>query len=485
MHFSPTTLQRMGVHALPLREHIDQSLTGHGVTMAFIDTGFSPHPDLTHRRARIVAYVDVTGEDAPLDGGPDPFRWHGTQTTCVAAGDGHLSGGVYSGIVPQAEVALVRVVTGDLHVPEENVQRGLEWVLENRERYGIRVVNVSLGVTSALPPSSDAVDGLAAALVRDGVVVTAASGNSGSSSDHYTMPPGNAREVLTFGGFEDHDHPDDGDCDLYWQTSYESNDGVVKPEVLALGGLVPAPVLPGSDVSRRASLLYRLSSASGERLQRLVRASSDELGLPGWMCGASDDAIHRWLKPVMAEDKLVAPHYQHVDGTSFASAIGAGVVAQMLEACPSLTPAMVKYVLVSTADRLSGVPRAHQGFGRVNPRRAVEVARRLARGLRPRRGNRLSDDDFLPPHVDRDRLVFRRFDAEARSVAVAGAFNGWVQAPLSRDAAGLWTVALPLPSQGTYAYKYCMDGGRWEADPSNGVEEDDGLGDVNSVLTIA
>jgi len=63
-----------------------------------------------------------------------------------------------------------------------------------------------------------------------------------------------------------------------------------------------------------------------------------------------------------------------VDGTSFAAPIVSSIVAQMLQANPLLTPSEVKKILIATAERLPHYEVDRQGWGVVNPRRAVEMA---------------------------------------------------------------------------------------------------------------
>jgi hypothetical protein len=84
--------------------------------------------------------------------------------------------------------------------------------------------------------------------------------------------------------------------------------------------------------------------------------------------------------------------------------------------------------------------------------------------------------------------VYVRFELvapEARSVSVAGSFNGWrVGAmPLTRVADGLWaaTVALPL---GEHRYEFVIDGTRWVPDPTAHAQVDDGFGGRNSVIVV-
>src|SRR5688500_16310328 len=89
----------------PLRMDADERFTGHGVTMAFLDSGFYAHHDLTEPRNRIVAYHSLfatDGDDTSLHTA-DVASWHGMMTSVVAAGSGALSDGVYRGIASEAD----------------------------------------------------------------------------------------------------------------------------------------------------------------------------------------------------------------------------------------------------------------------------------------------------------------------------------------------------------------------------------------------
>jgi serine protease AprX len=76
----------------------------------------------------------------------------------------------------------------------------------------------------------------------------------------------------------------------------------------------------------------------------------------------------------IAAQKLLSPHYQHVDGTSFAAALVAGTIACMLEANPTLSPVRAKQILKETALPLPDVPTAKQGAGALQPALAVASA---------------------------------------------------------------------------------------------------------------
>ncbi len=74
----------------------------------------------------------------------------------------------------------------------------------------------------------------------------------------------------------------------------------------------------------------------------------------------------------------------------------------------------------------------------------------------------------------------------ARSVSVAGDFDGWdrVRMPMRRDPSGLWTLDVPL-APGRYRYAFVVDGRRFVADPSAPPAVDDDFGQPTSVLTVA
>jgi serine protease AprX len=84
----------------------------------------------------------------------------------------------------------------------------------------------------------------------------------------------------------------------------------------------------------------------------------------------------------LREGDVISEHYKYVDGTSFAAPIVSSIIACMLEANPALTPQQVKRILIDTAERLPGIEIDRQGWGVVEPRRAVE----LALSLRPLHG---------------------------------------------------------------------------------------------------
>jgi serine protease AprX len=130
----------------PLRMDADERFTGRGVTIAFLDSGFYAHPDLTEPGNRIVAYHSIfatDGDETSLHTN-DVASWHGMMTSVVAAGNGILSQGFYRGIAADAGLALVKIGLSG-RITEEQIRRGLEWVLEHHDEHEIRIVNISAG----------------------------------------------------------------------------------------------------------------------------------------------------------------------------------------------------------------------------------------------------------------------------------------------------------------------------------------------------
>ena len=119
---------------------------GRGVTIAFLDSGFYAHPDLVEPKDRIVRYIDVTRSGSRRADllTPDASSWHGMMTSVVACGNGRLSDGLYRGLASEARLVLVKCGSAR-RIAHDDIRRGLEWVLRERKRYGIRVVNVSCG----------------------------------------------------------------------------------------------------------------------------------------------------------------------------------------------------------------------------------------------------------------------------------------------------------------------------------------------------
>jgi serine protease AprX len=364
-----------GRNVLPtwLRLGADERFTGRGVTIAFLDSGFYPHPDLTTPHSRIVAYHNVVPKGTGTLDSIDSASWHGMMTSVVAAGNGALSGGFFRAIAPDCSVVLVKVSKSG-HVPEKHIERGLKWVLENRERYGIRVVNISAGGDYERSYLDNSLCQLVERAVREGLVVVCAVGNAGWAPGHPVLPPASSPSSIAVGGLDDRNSLDRTRHGLYRSSYGPTIDGLQKPEVIAPGIWVPAPILPHTPTAAEAELYAKLDRASDEEMLPLIdenkgidRDIDDARALPTYL-------LRQLVSVKLHENDVISEHYKFVDGTSFSAPIVSSTVACMLEANPALKPQQVKRILIETSERLPGVEIDRQGWGVIAPRRAVELA---------------------------------------------------------------------------------------------------------------
>ncbi|MCI0391268.1 MAG: S8 family serine peptidase [Acidobacteria bacterium] len=464
------TRRRLGANA---------QYTGKSVTIAILDSGFYPHPDLARPENRIIAFKDVTNSNTLLkaDAVPQAWDWHGTQTSVVAAGNGYLSDGIYRGLASEAKLVLVKVSERG-RITDENIVRGLEWVIQNRRVYNIRVVSMSLGGDEDGSFRESVVDQAAEAAVQAGLVVIVAAGNTGCGASPRPIPPANSPSVITVGGYDDGNQLDNSELDLYCSNFGPTVDGLVKPEIIAPAIWVAAPILPGTDFYRRAEALSQLAAAPDYLLRDLAGQWGQTAGLPESIHQAGVAEVRATVESLIIESKVISTHYQHVDGTSFAAPVVASVVAQMLEANPQLTPRVIKNILISTAGRLAHQPLVRQGYGALNAQRAVEEA--------AREHHTNHDGALTPPRVENNRLVFCFHHDAAQSVALAGDFNDWnpAQSILTKRQNGIWRIEIEALPPGSYQYKFVVNNHQWVDDPNNGLKLSDGHGGFNSALHI-
>jgi len=362
----------------PMRMSADERFTGRDVTIAFLDSGFYAHPDLTQPVNRILAYHSIfdSTPDPPSLKTTDVSSWHGMMTSVVAAGNGYLSDGFYRGLAPASNLVLVKIgKTG--HIPDEDIDRGLQWVLKHREEYGIQIVNISAGgdfeksyLTSPLCQTVERA-------VSEGLVVVCAVGNAGMAPGHPVLPPASSPSAISVGGLDDRNSLNRAKRGMYRSSYGPTFDGLQKPEVIAPSIWVAAPILPQTPTADEARLYSELDAAADEKLPSIIEAHK---GIDKDLDGASAlpvPLLRQLITIKLHEGNVINRHYKYVDGTSFASPIVASTIACMLEANPRLTPQQVKRILIDTAERVSGIEVERQGWGVVSPGRAVEVARSL------------------------------------------------------------------------------------------------------------
>ena len=366
--------QELKVLPTPMRLDAPDEFRGRGATIAFLDSGFYAHPDLAQPRNRILKYVNLVERAKHADlTTPEVSSWHGMMTSVVAAGNGFLSGGLYRGIASEANVVLVKVGMS-ARVRHQDIARGIRWVIRHQEEFKIRIINISAGGDYEASYLTDELSQAAEDATRAGLLVVAAAGNSGHLADHPVLPPASAPSVIAVGGLDDKNNLDFADNDMYRSSYGPTIDGLQKPEIIAPGIWIAAPILPGTPTAEQATLLSELEHASDSELRDIIKQNA---GVDEDLDQAIDLAPYllrqvTWLK--IRDNNVISGHYKHVDGTSFAAPIVSSIAAQILEAAPDLKPHEVKLALLKTAVRLDHVQVDRQGWGIVNPRAAIAEA---------------------------------------------------------------------------------------------------------------
>ena len=362
---------------VPVRMDADERFTGRGVTIAFLDSGFYAHKDLTEPVNRIVAYHNIfsPSDDVSNLEAHDVASWHGMMTSVVAAGNGYLSEGLYRSIAPEANVVLVKIgKTG--RIPESNIETGLRWVLANKDKHDIRIVNISAGGDFEQSYLENTLCRLVEKTVKAGLTIVCAVGNAGLLPGHPVLPPASSPAAIAVGGLDDQNSLDRARRGMYRSSYGPTIDGLQKPEVIAPGIWVAGPILPQTQTADEAHLYAELDAAPDDQLREIILGHA---GIDKQLDEAHDLSIpllRQLITIKLREGNVINEHYKFVDGTSFAAPIVASIVACMLEANPKLTPAKIKRILVDTAERVPDVEVDRQGWGVVVPRKAVELALR-------------------------------------------------------------------------------------------------------------
>lgn len=169
--------------------------SGKGVGIAILDTGLSPSIDFTKPFNRIAVFKDfVNGSNICYDN-----NGHGTHVCGIACGNGNLSNKKYTGIAPNANLIVLKILDKYGHGSALTALTAIRWILENKSRYNIRIVNMSVGTsdrninTSLLNAMYKAWD--------NGICIITADGNAGSGNSSIAAA-GKNKKIITVGSFE-------------------------------------------------------------------------------------------------------------------------------------------------------------------------------------------------------------------------------------------------------------------------------------------
>jgi serine protease AprX len=305
-------------------------VTGKGVTVAVIDSGI----DATHRDLSFGSKVVQNVKLAPnvFGSGPlvleglsttDTSSGHGTHVAGIAGGTGAALAGKYRGVAIDSK--LVGVGAGEALFILTALE-GFDWVLQNRLKYGIRVISNSWGASGAFAPD-DPVN-VASRIAHDaGLVVVFAAGNDGPGLN--TLSPY---------------------CVAPWVicAAAGQKDGHTLAEFSSRG-------IPGDPRYHPTITAPGVDIASARATTGIVMNSFFAVDL----VNRGSDAVY----------------YAAASGTSMATPHVSGTVALMLEANPALTPDQIKSALELTATPMPRYQQHEVGAGYLNAYEAVSAVR--------------------------------------------------------------------------------------------------------------
>lgn len=170
--------------------------SGKGIGIAVVDTGIYLHDDLKHS---IVCFKDFVNNYKNIydDNG------HGTHVAGITSGNGKKSNGLYRGVSPGSKIIALKCLDKNGNGKVKNVLNGYKFIIENMNKYNIRIVNISVGsVDNPKDFENELLISKTEELWKKGLVVVAAAGNNGPQN--YTVTaPGCARNIITVGASDD------------------------------------------------------------------------------------------------------------------------------------------------------------------------------------------------------------------------------------------------------------------------------------------
>ena len=218
-------------------------IKGRDVGVAVIDTGYWKLDSLDKDSAgngRVAAQYDAVNNvvQATWSSVSTDMSGHGTHITSLIASSRKNGSGTYFGVAPDARIISVKAFGEDGSSSYATVIRGIDWVLNNRQQYNIRVLNLSLGAPARSRYWDDPLNKAVMRAWQSGIVVVVSAGNSGPLPQTVGVP-GNVPYVITVGAMTDNWSNNKNDDRLAsFSAAGPTFEGFVKPDLVAPGGHV-------------------------------------------------------------------------------------------------------------------------------------------------------------------------------------------------------------------------------------------------------
>jgi serine protease AprX len=268
------TLHGTGQSApLPVYDYLPQTLhpnsiaaagqpdlnAGDNIGVAVIDSGImTTSLDLINNSGNGPGHSTVVYAKSFVPNEPvDDYYGHGTHIAGIIAGDGSNSSGPgyvhdIHGVAPGVNLINLKVLDKNGASTDAEVIAAIDWAIQNKRLYNIKVINMSLGRGVF---ESYKVDPLCQEVEKAwlaGITVVVAAGNGGryaTTHGYFTIDaPANDPLVITVGAVNTKSTPSRGDDVM---TSYSSKgptygDHVVKPDLIAPGNKIFSTRVPNS-----------------------------------------------------------------------------------------------------------------------------------------------------------------------------------------------------------------------------------------------
>jgi subtilisin family serine protease len=326
-----------------------KGITGKGQVIAIIDSGYD------HPQKPLKAWKDIA------DGKSKPWDPHGHGT--------HVAGDAIK-MAPDADLVGVRVMGADGSGRPSDILKGLQWVVENKEKYNISVVNMSLGgPPDGAPWHLDPINRAVAIATKAGLTVVAAAGNDGPER-HTIGSPADSPHALTVGAALNPSVVSD------FSSRGPTDDRLAKPDVIAPGEYITSWAVPQSELDQIATVMDTLRKMTPSQLRQLFIAKPDlveALGLPGDIVKKDDVTLEKTTKMNLPPMYKPTPNTVAGPGTSFAAPEVAGIVAGLKQVKPDATPEKLIDAVEGTAKNMGAqFSVIDQGKGFIQAEKAAE-----------------------------------------------------------------------------------------------------------------
>ncbi|KAB3532184.1 S8 family peptidase [Alkaliphilus serpentinus] len=266
----------------------EHGLTGKNVSVAIIDTGVHPHSDLTKPTNRIIAFKDFVGDKIH----PYDDDGHGTHVAGIIAGNGFSSRGKYMGVAPDANIVGVKVLDEEGGGSISDVIAGIQWVINHKTTYNIKVITLSLGTKAKSLYTEDPLCKAVDAATRAGITVVAAAGNNGPEKETINSPA-ISPNIISVGACDDRNGPSSLTI-ADFSSRGPAIGGIMKPDIIAPGVGIHSLSNEGNDyislsgtsmatpiVSGSAALLYEYNqNYTPNEIKDLIKNNASSLGFP-------------------------------------------------------------------------------------------------------------------------------------------------------------------------------------------------------------